>query len=243
MAIHLLPSVLTISLILLIPLILLIRRAATPSRSPHDLELDRMVFSTELTPLTSSLSAALPEDIVILPSDIESFKKSMRSCWAQQEMEVIPACSIRPRNTEELSKAMIILKKEFDERGTKDYPDGLFAVRSGGHSALRGASSVKGGVLIDLSCFKQVIPAEDRGSVVVGAGAKWIDVSTVLDEIGLAVTGGRNADVGVGGLTLGGESLFPSTGWNTPLPSTEWKIVPTLPFTPPLPFNPPPNGS
>lgn len=34
-----------------------------------------------------------------------------------------------------------------------------------------------------------------------------MDVSKVLDEKGIAVVGGRNSAVGVGGLTLGGEFL------------------------------------
>ena len=42
----------------------------------------------------------------------------------------------------------------------------------------------------------------------IGAGAKWMDVSRTLDERGLAVVGGRNSAVGVGGLTLGGNYLF-----------------------------------
>lgn len=45
----------------------------------------------------------------------------------------------------------------------------------------------------------------------VGAGASWLDVYLYLDGLGIAVAGGRNAAVGVGGFTLGGLSflLFP----------------------------------
>ena len=68
--------------------------------------------------------------------------------------------------------------------------------------------------MIDLSLFCDVVPSEDRSSVVIGAGAKWIDVSKVLDGGGLAVVGGRNSAVGVGGLTLGGKLLlFASVLW------------------------------
>ena len=41
----------------------------------------------------------------------------------------------------------------------------------------------------------------------VGAGASWLDVYLYLDDLGVAVAGGRNAAVGVGGLTLGGLSF------------------------------------
>ena len=70
--------------------------------------------------------------------------------------------------------------------------------------------------MIDLSLFCEVVPSEDGSSVIIGAGAKWIDVSKVLDERGLAVVGGRNSAVGVGGLTLGGTlPLFTSALWTS----------------------------
>ena len=86
--------------------------------------------------------------------------------------------------------------------------EGLFAIRSGGHSPVSGAASIKGGVVIDLSLLCEVTPSKDGSNVVIGAGAKWIDVSKVLDDKGLAVVGGRNSAVGVGGLTLGGKLLL-----------------------------------
>lgn len=46
---------------------------------------------------------------------------------------------------------------------------------------------------------------EVNGSVVkVGAGARWLGVYEALEPLGLAVAGGRNGNVGVGGLLLGG---------------------------------------
>jgi len=165
--------------------------------------------------LTQALASALPESI-ILPQNATSFKKSMKYYWAQQECEVAPACVLRPSNNEDLCTAVRTLKQEFDER-RKDGevgPEGLFAVRGGGHSPVPGAASTNGGVLIDLSLFKEVIPSADGSSVVIGAGCKWGEVSKVLDEKGLTVVGGRNAAVGVGGLTLGGESTR-----STPLPA------------------------
>ena len=85
--------------------------------------------------------------------------------------------------------------------------DGLFATRSGGHSPVSGAASINGGVVIDLSLFREVTTSGDGSTVSIGAGSKWMDVSRILDEKGLAIVGGRNSAVGVGGLTLGGNSL------------------------------------
>jgi hypothetical protein len=113
----------------------------------------------------------------------------------------------------ELAQAVKILKREFDLRCEKvkerqEEVESIFAIRGGGHSAVAGASSIKGGVLIDLSLFNQVIPAEDGRSVIIGAGCKWIDVYSVLEKEGLGIAGGRNSAVGVSGLTLGGGLSF-----------------------------------
>jgi FAD/FMN-containing dehydrogenase len=49
----------------------------------------------------------------------------------------------------------------------------------------------------------------------VGAGARWLDVYAELDKYGIQVAGGRNGNVGVGGLLLGGGISYfgPRVGW------------------------------
>ena len=160
------------------------------------------------TKISKSLAEALPESIITPHShDDASFRHSMKSYWALQETEVPPACFVRPRNVEELSTAVKILKSEYDKQSSTN-GTGLFAVRGGGHSPVPSAASIKGGALIDLSLLNKVIISDDGASVTIGAGAKWMDVSKLLDEKGLAVAGGRNSAVGVGGLTLGGKLFF-----------------------------------
>jgi hypothetical protein len=162
----------------------------------------------EPSKLTATLVSALSESFIVQQNSTE-FKRSMNSYWAQQECEIVPACVVRPRNAVELSKAVKILKEEFDVEGYgkgDKKTEGLFAVRGGGHSPLPGAASIDDGVVIDLSRFCEVTPSEDGTSVVIGGGCKWADVSKFLDRRGLAVVGGRNSAVGVGGLTLGGET-------------------------------------
>lgn len=173
-------------------------------------DLLRMGCELEPTMLSKSLARAMPESVV-LPRDTAAFKKLMTSHWAKQECEVPPACIVRPRSAQELCTAVDILKREYDKQkseGGDKNTRGLFAVRSGGHSPISGAASIKGGVLIDLGHLNEVSPSEDGSSVVIGAGAKWMDVSKVLDERGLATVGGRNSAVGVGGLILGGKSCL-----------------------------------
>lgn len=175
-----------------------------------ELNRDGDLASSSLEPhilaLCRSLASALP-DSVIFPHDTAVFKNSMDSYWAQQERELAPACVVRPRNVQQLSAAVKILKRVYDERSGPaggEQTRGLFAVRSGGHSPVPGAASIKGGVMVDLRLFCEVTPSEDEKSVVIGTGARWMQVSKALDEKGIAVVGGRNSAVGVGGLVLGG---------------------------------------
>ena len=78
------------------------------------------------------------------------------------------------------------------------------SVRSGGHSPL-GHSTNTGGMVIDLAHLDAVeVLDADRRLVRVGGGATWGKVSAALDPHGWALTAGDTADVGVGGLTLGG---------------------------------------
>lgn len=197
---------------LLILLALLVRRfqkALIPRKGEKTDHVDFSHSLPEPSPLAKRLASALP-DATILPSDASAFRSSMNAYWARQEWEVIPACVVRPRDVKQLSTAVAILKREYDERkeraGAREV-EGIFAVRSGGHSPVHGAASVKGGVVVDLSLFRDVTPSEDGSRVVIGTGAKWADVSRVLDKKGLVVVGGRNAEVGVGGLILGGKLL------------------------------------
>lgn len=161
--------------------------------------------------LGKQLSSALP-DSTILPHDDVAYNHSMNSYWAKQECEVAPACVVRPRNIDELSRAVKILKHEYNQRKAldgeehqNDKPSGLFAIRSGGHSPVANSASIKDGALIDMSLFCEVTPSEDGSSVVIGTGARWGEVYDILATKGLAVAGGRNSQVGVGGLTLGGK--------------------------------------
>ncbi|KAH7304282.1 FAD binding domain protein [Stachybotrys elegans] len=146
---------------------------------------------------------------VILPSDTAAFKQAVNYSWAQQVREIIPACIVSPRDAQQVSKAVAILKREHDNRKEGETPaSGFFTIRSGGSNPGLGAATMQDGVVIDLSYIREVTPAEDGRTVTVGAGAKWIDVYKQLDERGLTVVGGRNTPVGVGGLTLQGGISF-----------------------------------
>ena len=207
------PPALAILLVILALSTLITRRlqkALFPRPKMKTDALDLMSIAAGPSMLSKCLSSALP-DSVIFPHDAVAFKDSMNAYWAQQEREAVPACVVRPRDVEQLCTAVTILKQEYSIQviqAGEEKPQGLFAIRSGGHSPISGAASINGGILIDLCHFREVTPSEDGMSVVIGTGAKWRDVSKTLDEKGLAVVGGRNSAVGVGGLTLGGKLVL-----------------------------------
>jgi FAD/FMN-containing dehydrogenase len=66
-----------------------------------------------------------------------------------------------------------------------------FAVKSGGHAAFPGASSIEGGITVDLANFKQLKLSADKKTFSVGAGNRWLDVYNYLTPYNLAVVGGR----------------------------------------------------
>lgn len=78
-----------------------------------------------------------------------------------------------------------------------------FTVAGGRHSS-GGASSLEGGVIIDLSKMRAISVDPAAKTCKVQGGATWAEVDSALGEHGLATVGGTVNHTGVGGLTLGG---------------------------------------
>lgn len=190
MTFHLLLAFIVTAVFITVSVLIIRRRTSLIPQTPKGSHpLDLISSSPEPFRVIKSLASALPDN-VIFQRDVAAFTESMNSYWAKQESEVVPACVLRPRDVQQLSTAVTILKREYDERkmqGGNKKAEGWFAIRSGGHSPVPGAASTRGGVLIDLSLFCEVTPSEDGTSVVIGTGAKWIDVSRVLDDKSLAI--------------------------------------------------------
>jgi FAD/FMN-containing dehydrogenase len=70
--------------------------------------------------------------------------------------------------------------------------------------AFTGAANIEDGVTLDLSALNQFSISKDTTRVTLGPGLRWGEVYGKLAAYGLAVPGGRSADVGVGGYLLGG---------------------------------------
>lgn len=78
-----------------------------------------------------------------------------------------------------------------------------------------GSANIEPGITIDMTSLALVTVNGNKNVASVGAGASWLDVYLYLDGLGVAVAGGRNAAVGVGGLTIGGGISYfaPREGW------------------------------
>jgi hypothetical protein len=81
------------------------------------------------------------------------------------------------------------------------------SVYGGGHG-VTGAAVVDAGVCVDLRTMSAVDVDPDARTVRAEGGANWGQFDAATQEHGLAVTGGRVTDTGIGGLTLGSGS-----GW------------------------------
>ena len=85
--------------------------------------------------------------------------------------------------------------------------DLIVSVRGGGHST-PGYSTCDDGIVIDLSPMNRADVDLGARTAKAQGGATWADLDGAAQAHGLAVTGGRVSDTGVGGLALGSGS-----GW------------------------------
>ncbi|MFT9009194.1 MAG: FAD-binding oxidoreductase [Bifidobacterium sp.] len=104
-----------------------------------------------------------------------------------------PRLVVRPRSTQDVASAIRYAQEQHL----------AITVRSGGHS-LAGLSQARDGMLIDMRQLDSVETNDATRHVLIGGGATWGHVASVLEPAGLALTAGDTADVGVAGLTLGG---------------------------------------
>jgi FAD/FMN-containing dehydrogenase len=66
-----------------------------------------------------------------------------------------------------------------------------FAVKSGGHAAFPGASSIEGGITVDMVNMNQRKLSANKKTIAIGPGNTWLDVYNYLTPYNLAVVGGR----------------------------------------------------
>ena len=133
---------------------------------------------------------------------------STNSYFSAQERSLSPRCIVRANTSTDVATAVKTLSILYN---VSKSPKCRFAVRSGGHTPAGGWANIDGGVTLDLSALNATTVSKDSSTVFVGPGAGWSDISKKLDSLNLAVAGGRVSDVGVGGLSLGGNELASQT--------------------------------
>ncbi|KAG9120081.1 hypothetical protein FRC07_004577 [Ceratobasidium sp. 392] len=145
----------------------------------------------------SSLRSALSSTATVnLPGDAEYTNKR----WAGNA-EKTAAIVVCPATAEDVVQILAFVqgKAPYESQGGID-----FAVKGGGHSP-SGASSVEGGLVIDLQPKMHNVKVDPSAKLAyVGGGSLWADVDEAAVKHGLAPVAGVVSHTGVGGLTLGG---------------------------------------
>lgn len=113
-----------------------------------------------------------------------------------------PWCLFLPRNTEEVASAMKTLSNAGNGAGNWH-----IAIRSGGVSSV-GGNNIADGVTVDLSMMNSSHYDNETNIASLEPGDRWSKAYADLEEQGVVVVGGRDANVGVGGLFLGGGTSF-----------------------------------
>ncbi|KAI0861671.1 hypothetical protein F4860DRAFT_475829 [Xylaria cubensis] len=135
-----------------------------------------------------------------------AYNQSQASFTSTQEALLSPACVIRPTCAQDVASIISTI-----------VPVGCdFAVRGHGHAADGGFANIDDGVTIDMTSLTMLSLSDDGAVLSIGAGSKWIDVYTYLDPYNVQVAGGRNGQVGVGGLLVGGgiSHFSARAGWS-----------------------------
>ncbi|KAL6702551.1 hypothetical protein ACN47E_001548 [Coniothyrium glycines] len=131
----------------------------------------------------------------VLATDIATYNIERRAHWSQTAWKD-PTCIVSPRSTNEVVKALKILRAT----------NSTFAIRSGGHSPLAGWADIDDGVLISLKRMNEKVYSEASQTVQIGFGSTWDEVYKFLEIHGRTAVGGRAATVGMGYLLGGGLS-------------------------------------
>lgn len=154
--------------------------------------------------IVKALQGAFPNAQVVLPGTDE-FSTLNTSYLSRAQGELQPRAIFLPRDTEDVVKFIRIIGPYALQGGVK------FAVRGAGQQPALGCNNVHDGITVDLRNLTGIQLKDDDATVSIGAGERWGNVYSTLQEKGLAVTGSRSSMGGIGGLGLSGGLSFFST--------------------------------
>ncbi|KAI0386947.1 hypothetical protein F5Y04DRAFT_288746 [Hypomontagnella monticulosa] len=151
-----------------------------------------------------ALKGAFPTAQVVLPSTDE-FTSLNTSYLSKAQAEFQPRAIFLPRDRDDVAKFIRVINPYALQGIVK------FAVRGAGQQPALGCNNIDNGITVDLRNLTGILLKDDNSTVSIGAGERWGEVYSKLQEKGLAVTGSRSSMGGIGGLALSGGLSFFST--------------------------------
>ncbi|KAG7146524.1 Bifunctional solanapyrone synthase like protein [Verticillium longisporum] len=143
------------------------------------------------------VSAGLGDQVLAMAD--AAYEARLESWWSSSS-RLRPAGIVRPKNAQDVAKIVSVLGQN---------TTGDFAVRSGGHSHWAGGNNIDGGVTVDLGHLRATKYNTETGIASIEPASRWADAFLTLERSGVAVPGGRDGNVGIGGfLTGGGNSYY-----------------------------------
>lgn len=130
--------------------------------------------------------------------DEQSYASFTGSFWSELQAQVQPHCIFYPSSSSAVS-VLVLLSR------LTQCP---FSVKSGGHGAFAGASSIEGGITVSLRNLNSIALSADRRTASIEPGNTWGLIYSDLAKYDLSVIGGRVTPIGIGGLTTGGGLSF-----------------------------------
>jgi hypothetical protein len=141
---------------------------------------------------------------VVLPEDPD-FTALKTSYLSKAQAQLQPGAVFLPESKDDVAKFVRIIAP-YALLGSIQ-----FAVRGAGQQPALGCNNIDRGITVDLRKLTGVRIKKEDDTVSIGAGERWGQVYSILQEQGLAVTGSRSSLGGIGGLSLsGGLSFFSS---------------------------------
>ncbi|KAL3458762.1 hypothetical protein BJX64DRAFT_301749 [Aspergillus heterothallicus] len=141
----------------------------------------------------ASLRAAGLDEVLHLP-DSQKYTDRVTSHWSATA-QLRPWAVVQPRTTDEVATVVTALVAAKDVE---------FAVRSGGHMHWSGAASITNGITIDLGLMNATTYSAETEIASLQPGGYWGASYKELEKHGRMVAGGREGQVGIAGLLIGG---------------------------------------